>query len=131
MLEIIAHWIQTIPTNSACWLLVTLFIVLDVALGTLKAYLNKSISSEIARKGVMHKIGFFGSLLLCNLIDLAQGIAPIKDALGIQIPTSVVCACMIILCEIMSIYENIREMNPNVDLEFLNKEKDEEKEKRE
>ena len=119
MLEIISQWLQSIPTNSACWLLITLFIILDVVLGTIKAYLNKSLSSEVARKGVMHKIGFFGSMLLCNLIDLAQGITPIKDALGVQIPTSIVCACMIILCEIMSIYENVKELNPNVDLEFL------------
>ena len=126
MLEIISQWLQSIPTNSACWLLITLFIILDVVLGTIKAYLNKSLSSEVARKGVMHKIGFFGSMLLCNLIDLAQGITPIKDALGVQIPTSIVCACMIILCEIMSIYENVKELNPNVDLEFLD-----DKEKRE
>lgn len=121
MLEQISAWMQTLPINTACWLLVTLFILLDVVLGTIKAYLNSSLSSTVAREGLMHKMGFVGSLLLCNLIDIAQSLTVLKDALGFTVPTSILCSIMIISCEVMSIYENVKAMNSKVDLEFIEK----------
>lgn len=119
MLEQISVWIQTIPVNSACWLLIVLFILLDVILGTSKAYIQGTLSSTIAREGLMHKMGFVGSLLLCNLIDIAQSITILKDALGFTVPVSILCSIMIISCEIMSIYENVKTMNEKIDLNFL------------
>lgn len=121
MLDIISSWVQSLPVNSACWLLVVLFVVLDFALGTIKSYLNKSLDSRIMREGIMHKIGFFGALILCNLIDIAQSVAAFDSILGFSVPVSIVCSAMIIICEIMSVYENIKAMNPDVKLDFLEK----------
>ena len=122
MIEQIINWIQTIPINSACWILVITFIGLDVVIGTFKAYITKTISSAKARQGLMHKTSFIGALLLCNLIDIAQSITVIKDALGFTIPISTLCSIMIISCEIMSICEHIKELNPDIKLDFLKKE---------
>lgn len=119
MLETISQWLQSIPINSACWLLITSFVLLDFITGTLKAFFNNELSSTKARQGIMHKVGFFGSMLLCNLIDIAQSITIIKDTLGFTVPLSTICAVMIISCEIMSIYENVKAMNSQIDIDPL------------
>lgn len=115
MIDNLASWITSIPTDEALWIVVLVFIGLDVLMGTVKAALNHEISSTKARQGVMHKIGFIGAMLLCNLIDIAQSVADF----GYSVPVTAMCAVMIVLCEIMSICEHIQDMNPDINLSFL------------
>lgn len=115
MIEIVAHWLQTIPTDTALWCVVLVFIALDVIVGTVKAWLTGTISSEKARKGVMHKTGFIVVMTLCTLIDIAQNVADI----GFSVPVLGACSVMIICCEIFSLCEHIQQLNPDIDLKFL------------
>lgn len=119
MLETLQIWISQVNTNLALWLLITSFILLDVILGIINAFNKKELSSSIMRQGVMHKTGFLGSMLLCNLIDLTQSVAYINEHLGFSIPASVLCAVMIITCEILSICEHLKNLNPNIKLDFI------------
>lgn len=109
------------PTDEALWVLVLMFITLDVMLGTIRAVINHELSSTIARQGTMHKMGFIGAMLLCNIIDIAQGIGHVNEMLGYAVPVTALCTTMIISCESISIAESIQAMNPNIDLKFLDK----------
>ena len=115
MIDLVAHWLQTIPHDMALWFVVLVFIALDVIVGTIKAWLSGTISSEKARKGVMHKTGFIVVMTLCTLIDIAQHVADI----GFTVPVLGVCSIMIIGCEVFSLCEHVQELNPDIDLKFL------------
>lgn len=115
MVEAMTAWLTGMQTDTALWVLVLAFIALDVVLGTCTAWSKGEISSKKARQGVMHKTGFIGAMLLCNLIDVAQGIADF----GYHVPVTVLCAMMIVTCEVMSICEHIQEINPDINLKFL------------
>lgn len=120
MVETIAGWLAQIPSDAALWCVVVAFIALDVLVGTIKAFATKTVSSEKARLGVLHKMGFICAMLLCTVIDIAQSIAD----LGFEVPTLSVCSVMIILCEIYSLAEQIHDMNPDINLSFLEKHTD-------
>ena len=120
MVQMISDFLLSIPFDSALWLIVTTFIILDVFCGTLKAFIMHNLSSEKARKGVLHKAGFFTVMLLSTIIDAAQTIADF----GFSVPLLPICSVMIVLCEIYSIAEHIEAMNPDIDLKFLRKGKD-------
>lgn len=115
LMDKIAGWMQTLPLDTALWVIVLVFIALDVIFGTVKAWANKELSSSVARQGVMHKMGFIAAMLLCNIIDIAQSVADF----GYSVPTTMLCSIMIVACEVMSICEHIRDMNPNINLSFL------------
>ena len=66
MIETIANWLETIPVDCALWIVVIIFIALDVIAGTTKAFLTKTVSSEKARKGIMHKMGYVLAMLMCT-----------------------------------------------------------------
>ena len=121
MLDQITNWLTSIPTDEALWILTLMFITLDVMLGTTRAIINHELSSTIARQGIMRKMGFIGAMLLCNIIDIAQGIGHVNEMLGYVVPVTVLCATMIISCESISIAESIQAMNPDIDLKFLDK----------
>lgn len=118
MVETVGAWLQGIPNDAACWAAIAVFIALDVVLGTAKAAIKKELSSTKAREGLMHKAGFIGAMLLCNLIDIVQGTLD----LGYSVPLTLGCAVMICVCEVMSIAEHIQELNPEINLSFLHKE---------
>lgn len=120
MIDYLAHWLSGMPTDSALWLIVFVFVALDVLLGTIKAAITQTLSSKVARAGIMHKCGFLGAMLLCNLIDIAQAVADF----GFSVPVTGLCAVMIVCCEVMSICEHIQELNPDIDLKFLEKKQD-------
>lgn len=124
MIDYLTHWLTTLPTDEALWVLVLVFIALDVILGTIRAALKHELSSEKARQGVMHKMAFIGVMFLCNLIDVAQGVGHLGEMLGYTVPVTALCAVMIITCEIISVCENIQAMNPNIDLKFLSGKKE-------
>lgn len=120
MIETISSWLQSVPVDSALWILVLVFIVLDVVAGTVKAIITKTVSSEKARKGVMHKMGYIFAMLMCTFIDIAQSIAD----LGYTVPLLEVCAVMICITEIFSLCEHIKELNPDIKLDFLHTKED-------
>lgn len=115
MIETITELLKTIPSDCTFWIITCVFIALDVIVGTTKAIITKTVSSEKARQGVMHKTGFIFVMLLCSCIDIAQQIID----LGFQIPLLGAATFMICATEIFSIAEHIKELNPDINLSFL------------
>lgn len=115
MIETITEMLKAIPSDCTLWIIACVFIALDVIVGTTKAIITKTVSSEKARLGVMHKTGFIFVLLLCSCIDIAQQIVD----LGFQIPLLGAATLMICATEIFSIAEHIKELNPDINLAFL------------
>lgn len=115
MIETVANWLETLPIDCALWIVVIIFIALDVIAGTTKAFLTKTVSSEKARKGIMHKMGYILAMMMCTFIDIAQKIADI----GFSIPVLEMCAVMICAAEIFSLCEHVKELNPDIKLDFL------------
>lgn len=117
MIDAISAWLGSMPYDVALWVITLAFIGLDVIAGTVKAIVLKKVSSEKARKGVLHKSGFILAMLLTTCIDVAQHVID----LGFSVPVFAVCAGMIILCEVYSISEHIQECNPEINLSWLKK----------
>lgn len=126
MVEWLTRVMEAWPTDAVLWAVVLVFIALDVILGTFKAWITKTLSSTKARDGIMHKMGFAGAMVLSSLIDVVQGLSIGAD-LGFTVPVSVLCAAMIVMCEVMSISEHIKELNPDIDISFLERFNKEEK----
>lgn len=117
MVEILSTWLEGLPLDAALWIIVVIFIILDVLFGTIKAILTKTVSSEKARMGVLHKMGFICAMLLCTFADIAQN----AYDFGFSVPVLPMCAVMIVICEVFSLCEHIKQMNPDISLDFLHK----------
>lgn len=68
------------------------------------------LSSSKAREGLIHKVSFIMILALGVLIDYAET----RVNLGITIPVGGIFAAYISATELVSIYENIRSINPDL-----------------
>lgn len=120
MVEWLTGLLESWPQDVTLWAVVMVFVALDVILGTVKAWITRTLSSSKAREGILHKMGFLGAMLLCTLIDVVQGLS-IGPELGFTVPVSLLCTTMIVMCEVMSICEHIKDMNPEIDLKFLDR----------
>lgn len=90
-----------------------LFIAGDVITGVCKAVYEggtNGLSSSVARKGLMHKVSFVLVLALGILIDYAQA----RVDLGINVPCGAIFAAYIAGTELVSIWENLRVMAPEL-----------------
>ena len=119
MIQYFSDIFSNIPIDGLEWIAATSFIAIDVILGTLTAILQKNLSSQVARQGIMHKLGFVGALTLCTIIDIFQTTID----LGYTVPTLSACTLMIIACETISICEHISALNPEINISFLKEKK--------
>lgn len=90
-----------------------LFTAADIVSGVLCVLAKDGVaglSSTKAREGLMHKVAFVLVLALGVLIDYAET----RVNLGITIPVGGIFAAYISATEMVSIYENIRSLNPNL-----------------
>ena len=92
------------------YLLVGCFIVLDIITGLVKALKNKNYSSTVMREGLFHKVSEIIVIVLATIIDYSSGYVDIGFSVAINTP---IC-CYIMLMEIGSIIENLKEINPNL-----------------
>lgn len=91
-------------------LAVFIFILLDVVSGLLKAFMLSNLSSSKMRVGLMHKFAYIIILVLSYMIELGQPYTGVK----IDFPLITTVVAFIIVSEIMSIFENCCEMNPEL-----------------
>lgn len=92
------------------YLIVGLFIVLDMATGLIKAFKEKTYTSTIMREGLFHKCGSILCVAFGVLVDYTQTIVDI----GVNVPVAVSVCVYIILMEIGSVIENICAINPDI-----------------
>ena len=87
-----------------------LLIVLDYASGLLKACKNHDLNSAAMREGLYHKAAYLLVLALAAIIEHAQN----HVDLGFDVPLLVPVAAYIAITEIVSILENLAEVNPEL-----------------
>lgn len=92
------------------YIIVMVFIILDIITGLLKAFKQKEYSSTYMREGLYHKCGSIFCILFGTLIDYTQKYLDI----GVSIPILKAICGYIILMEITSIIENICLLNPDI-----------------
>lgn len=91
-------------------LIVLLFIVLDVISGFAKAVKNREVSSEKMRLGAWHKSGFLLVIVFAYTCEYALNYVE----LGFQAPIVVPVCVFLILTEITSFLENVKELVPEL-----------------
>lgn len=86
------------------------FIVFDIITGFLKAFYKKEVDSTMLRRGLFHKLSevlaLIGAFLLGYVADYIE--------LGIELPLLNVVSVYICTMELVSIIENICEVNPTM-----------------
>lgn len=87
------------------------FMIGDIVSGFLKAWRAHDIKSRALREGLFHKSAFIGVIALAQLTELAAAKFP-QIELNLPI-TGGICA-YIILTEIVSVLENLRDINPDI-----------------
>ena len=92
------------------YLIVALFIVLDMVTGLIKAFKEKAYNSSIMREGLFHKCGSVLCVGFGVLVDYTQTLVDI----GVNVPVGVSICVYIILMEIGSVIENICAINPDI-----------------
>ena len=97
-------------TELIIYIIVTVFIILDIITGLLKAFKQKEYNSTIMREGLYHKCGSIICVIFGTLIDYSQKYLDI----GANIPVLKAICGYIILMEITSIIENICLLNPDI-----------------
>lgn len=86
------------------------FIALDLVTGFVQAVANKTVDSSKMRDGLWHKCGFILTILLAALIEWAMQYVD----LGFTLPLFVPVCVFIMLTEIVSIFENICALSPEL-----------------
>lgn len=90
--------------------IVTVFIVMDLATGIMQAVANKTLDSTKMRAGLWHKCGFIMAVILAALVEWAMQFID----LGFPLPLFVPVCVFIILTEIVSIFENVCKLSPEL-----------------
>lgn len=87
------------------------FMLADIVSGFIKAWHNNDLQSRALRNGLFHKAAFLGLIGVAQLTELAADKIPEID---LDLPiTSSICA-YIVLTEIVSVLENLRDINPDI-----------------
>lgn len=90
--------------------IVAAFIVMDLATGIAQAIANKTLDSTKMRAGGWHKCGFIAIIILAALVEWAMRYIDLGFTLPLFIPVCV----FIILTEIVSIFENVCKLSPEL-----------------
>lgn len=90
--------------------IVCMFVVMDIVTGIMKAIANKTLDSSKMRAGGWHKCGFIMIIILAALVEWAMQFID----LGFTLPLFVPVCVFIILTEIVSIFENVCQLSPEL-----------------
>lgn len=86
------------------------FIVMDLVTGVMQAVANKTVDSTKMRAGLWHKCGFLMTVILAALVEWAMQFVD----LGFTLPLFVPVCVFIILTEVVSIFENVCQLSPEL-----------------
>lgn len=90
--------------------IVAAFVVMDLATGVMQAVANKTLDSTKMRAGLWHKCGFIMVIILAALVEWAMQFVD----LGFTLPLLAPVCVFIILTEIVSIFENVCKLSPEL-----------------
>ena len=90
--------------------IVAAFIVMDLVTGIMQAVANKTLDSTKMRAGGWHKCGFIMVTILAALVEWTMQFVD----LGFTLPLFVPVCVFIVLTEIVSIFENVCQLSPEL-----------------
>lgn len=90
--------------------IVCAFVVMDLVTGVMQAVANKTLDSAKMRTGLCHKCGFIMAVILAALVEWSMQFID----LGFTLPLFVPVCVFIILTEIVSIFENVCKLSPEL-----------------
>lgn len=94
----------------AVYIVVGAFILFDIGTGMLKGLYRGNINSTTLRKGLYHKLSEVIAIVGSGLIE--YGIQYIN--LGVDVPILNIVSVYICITELVSILENLSDVNPNL-----------------
>lgn len=101
--------------TQAALILAFALMVLDVVSGIAKAAHAGSVDSKVMREGLWHKAGFVGLILVSIAAEYALELLPVPDGVTIpDVPMVLLGCAYIVLTEIVSVFENICQLNPAI-----------------
>ena len=112
------------------YIAVAIFILFDILTGIIKALYKEGLNSTYLRRGLFHKLSEVLAVAGSGLLE--YGMSYIN--LGVELPVLNVVAVYVCTMELISIIENIAEVNPSLAKLFkpyLEKLKDKDKEESE
>lgn len=92
------------------FVVVAALIVLDIITGVLKAVETRTMNSIKLRRGLYHKGAFIGVIVLAAIVEWGSGFLQ----LGFQLPIVTPVCVYVALTEIVSVFENLCEINPEL-----------------
>lgn len=101
--------LEAIDPTWLCFALV--FILFDVITGVCKGASTHTLSSAVMREGFWHKLAVILALCIAACIDAAAGAG--LD-LGFEVPVFEGVCGYVVVMELLSILENISEINPEL-----------------
>ena len=90
--------------------IVCAFVVMDIVTGVMQAVANKTLDSPKMRAGLWHKCGFIMTIILDALVEWSMQFIN----LGFTLPLFVPVCVFIILTEVVSIFENVCQLSPEL-----------------
>ena len=90
--------------------IVCAFVVMDLVTGLMQAVANKTLDSTKMRAGLWHKCGFIMTIILAAMVECAMQFID----LGFTLPLFAPVCVFIILTEVVSIFENVCQMSPEL-----------------
>lgn len=94
----------------AVYIVVGVFILFDIGTGILKGLYRGNINSTTLRKGLYHKLSEVIAIVGSGLIE--YGIQYVH--IGVDVPVLSIVSVYICITELVSILENLSDVNPNL-----------------
>ncbi|RYQ66084.1 toxin secretion/phage lysis holin [Bifidobacterium pseudolongum subsp. globosum] len=89
----------------------SIFMVLDIITGFIKAWKDNDVKSKALRAGLFHKASFILVIVLAQAVEYAADEIP---QIQLNVPIVGAICAYIILTEVVSVLENLKAMNPAI-----------------
>lgn len=89
---------------------VLIFIALDILTGWAKAFATSTLSSKVMRQGLLHKFTYVLIVVVCIAVEVLQK----HYQFWPDFPTTAAFCGYICITEVISIFENLAEVNPEI-----------------
>lgn len=87
------------------------FMLADIVSGFIKAWHDNDLQSRALRNGLFHKAAFLGLIGVAQLTELAADKMP---EIELNVPIVAPVCAYIVLTELVSVLENLRDINPDI-----------------
>lgn len=112
-MEGLLHAVNSVTGQAVC--IAFALMLFDIVSGLAKACHAGNASSTVMREGGWHKAGFVGMIFLAAAMQWSLLIVPVPEEVAIpEVPLVVTACAYIAVTEVVSIFENLCELNPAI-----------------